>query len=407
MQKKNAALPADLKHRNHELVLSAMGEKRIFTIAELAALTHISRQTVTKVVEHFLEQKLIEPIGKGNSTAFGGKKPEQYRLNGNHYVICATTHERTSSYALMSFAFEKVDELDAVQHLADSELEEFLEDFSQKSSQLLARNHIPPESFFGVMFCTGGIVDSERGVIRFSSSSPKWSRNVNMREKLAGRFDKDVHICVENVAKVCTSTMMFRKEARGRRVAVFYFDYGVAVTLLEDGKIAVGRNSVNGELGHMMLDPRDEEVCGCGARGCFEVLISERRLQRMARELPEPRRARLLNGYDGREDIRLYLMKRAEQGDPDALALVRYMADVFGSALKNVILAFDPDFILLQGWMANCTESFLEMSREKVRENKYLADDAQLDIRRSDHSLVELQEEGGVNIMLKSFLNEV
>lgn len=406
MQKKKAALPADLKHHNHELVLSAMGEKRVFTIAELACLTHISRQTVTKVVEHFLEQKVIEPIGKGSSTAMGGKKPEQYRLNGNHYVLCVTTHERTSSYSLMSFAFERVDQLDAAKHLPDFALEDFLRDVTEKCSLLLQRNHIPRESFFGVMFCTGGIVDSERGVIRFSSSSPRWGRDVQLRDKLARWFGEDVHICVENVAKVCTSTMMFRKEARGRRVAVFYFDYGVSVTLLEDGRIAVGRNSVNGELGHMMLDPWDQEVCGCGARGCFEVLISERRLRRMAQELPADRREELLAGYDGREDIRLYLMERAEQGSKEALGLVRYMADVFGSALKNVILAFDPDFILLQGWMADCTESFLEMAREKVRENKYLAGDFQLDIRRSDHSLVELQEEGCVNIMLKSFLSE-
>ena len=383
-----------------------MGERRVFTIAELAAVTHISRQTVTKVLEQFLERGVIVPIGKGNSTAVGGKKPEQYRLNGNHYVVCVTTHERTSGYSLMSFAYEKVDELQAAQHLADFELEDFLEDIARKSELLLTRNGIPPESFFGVMLCAGGIVDSQRGLIRFSSSAPRWGRDVQIREQLARRFYSSVHICVENVAKVCTSTMMFRKEARGRRVAVFYFDYGVAVTLLEDGRIAAGKNSVGGELGHMMLDPRDQEVCGCGARGCFEVLISERRLRRMARELPAALREDLLKSYDGQEDIRLYLMRQAEQGNEEAARLTRYMAEVFGSALKNVILAFDPDFVLLQGWMADCTESFLSMAWEKVRENKYLSNGFQLDIHRSEHSLVELQEEGCVNIMLKSFLSE-
>ena len=39
--------------------------------------------------------------------------------------------------------------------------------------------------------------------------------------------------------------MLFRNEARGRRVAVFYFDYGVAVTFLEDGRIAVGLSLIH------------------------------------------------------------------------------------------------------------------------------------------------------------------
>ena len=406
MQKKTAALPADLKYQNYEHVLSAMGARKMFTIAELSAMTHISRQTVTKAVEHFLAKKVIVPLGKGSSTAMGGKRPEQYCLNGSRYIICVATHDRKSTYSLISFAYEKVDEIEASGHMPDFTLEGFLSDISKKCGLLLRRNHIPKESFDGVIFCAGGIIDSARGVIRFSSSSPRWGRDVQIRTKLQQVFGDGVHVCVENVAKVCTSTMLFRNEARGRRVAVFYFDYGVAVTFLEDGRIAVGRNNVNGELGHMMLDPHDEEVCGCGARGCFEVLIGEKRVCRLLGELPAAQRRQLMEGYDGKEDIRVFAMKRCEEGSEPAQAIVRYMAGVFGSALRNVILAFDPDLVLLQGSMARCSDTFLHLAEEKVRENKYLSEGFELDIRRSSRSLIELQEEGGVNIMLKSFLGD-
>ena len=71
--KKTAALPADLKYQNYEHVLSAMGARKMFTIAELSAMTHISRQTVTKAVEHFLAKKVIVPLEREVLLPWEGK----------------------------------------------------------------------------------------------------------------------------------------------------------------------------------------------------------------------------------------------------------------------------------------------------------------------------------------------
>lgn len=402
---KEAVLPVDLKRQNYEQVLYALGGRKIFTIAELAAATRISRQTVTKAVEHFLAQQVIMAQGKGSSTMVGGKKPEVYGLNTCRYIICLATYGGTSSFSLMSFAYEKIDEIEASFFLPEIELPGFLADVAEKCKVLLERNGIRREDFYGLIFCASGIINSHEGIIRFSSSFPEWGRNIHIQQLLSEALGADVYVCVENIAKVCTSTMLFHQEVQGKRVAVFYFDYGVGVTFLDDGKIAVSKNNVSCELGHMMLDPSDQEVCGCGARGCFEVLIGKKRIQKWIEQLPDADRHRLMEGFGPQDDIRIFVMRRDEQGEPCAAPIVEYMANIFGYALRNVILGFDPDHMIIQGPMSGCSARFLSLVEKKVRENNYLAEDFELDIRCSTHSVKELQEEGGVNIILKSFLN--
>lgn len=403
--KNEALLPVDLKRQNYEQILNALGGRKVFTIAELAVATGISRQTVTRAVEHFLAQQVIVAQGKGSSTTVGGKRPEMYSLNTHRYIICITTFGGTSSFSLMSFAYEKIDEMEASFFLPETQLDSFCTDVAKKCKVLLERNQIGPEEFYGLIFCAGGIVNSLEGIIRFSSSVPEWGRDVHIRKLLNEVLGDDVYICVENIAKTCTSTMLFQQEVQDKRVAVFYFDYGVGVTFLENGKIAVTKNNVNCELGHMMLDPTEQEICGCGARGCFEVLISQRRIKKLVDLLPPADRRRLMEGFDPRDDIRTFIMRRDEAGEPCATPIVDIMAGIFGYALRNVILGFDPDHIIIQGPMAHCSTRFLSLVEKKVRENNYLAEEFELDIRCSSRDLKELQEEGGVNIMLKSFLN--
>ena len=54
---------------------------------------------------------------------------------------------------------------------------------------------------------------------------------------------------------------------------------GVAAGVVIDGRLHRGSHGLAGEIGHVVVDP-DGELCGCGARGCLETVISGSALRR-------------------------------------------------------------------------------------------------------------------------------
>ncbi len=397
------ALPKDIKQKNDAEILRSIADQGVFTVQDIANRTRISRLTITRALERFMEKGIVVSLGKGSSTSLGGKKPQEYSLNHGRYVISIAPSGGETLVCLMSFTGEEIDQESFVFPAALT-YEQFIENSAESVKKLIARNEIKEEKLYGIILCTGGIIDRKEGIFRISSI-PEWDDDLHAARDLSKKLGFDTHIEVENVSKVCSGILRFDSEVQGKRAAVMYADYGVSITLLEDGKTLESVNDVNGELGHMCLDPNDKEVCVCGSRGCFEVLISQKRIRKMTDELPEKEKEELLKHYDGRDDIRSYLLEEEKKGNRKAMELCSRMARYIGLAFRNVILAVDPDLFVIQGVFARASDRFLDEVRSVIRENKYLSD-ISVDIKRENRELSGMLKQGSMNIMLSSILED-
>ena len=400
--KRIGALPKDIKHKNDIEILRSIAGRGVFTVQDIADQTMISRLTIRRALEYFMEKGIVIQGGKGSSTSLGGKKPQEYSLNGSRYGISIAPSGGQTLVSLMSFAGEEID-LETFVFPAALTYEEFIEKSAESVKKLLNRNKISQEDLYGIILCTGGIIDRKAGIFR-TSSIPQWDNDLHAAEDLAKKLGMKTHIEVENVSKVCSSTLRFNNEVQGKRTAVMYADYGVSITQLEDGRTIGSSNGVNGELGHMCLDPHDEEICVCGSRGCFEVLISQKRIWKMINELPSKEKEKLLKDYDEANDIRRYLLEEEKNGNPDIQRLCSYMARIIGLAFRNVTLAIDPDLFVIQGVFSYASDDFLNQIRSVMRENKYLKD-IDIDIRKERKELSEMLKNGSMNILLSSILD--
>ena len=81
------ALPKDIKQKNDMEILRSLADLESFTVQDIANRTKISRLTITRALERFMEKGIVVQSGKGNSTSLGGKKPQEYILNPNRYAI--------------------------------------------------------------------------------------------------------------------------------------------------------------------------------------------------------------------------------------------------------------------------------------------------------------------------------
>ena len=397
------ALPKDIKQKNDMEILRSLADLESFTVQDIANRTKISRLTITRALERFMEKGIVVQSGKGNSTSLGGKKPQEYILNPNRYAISIAPSKGKTQCTLMSFDGNEID-MKEFPFPSNMAYPQFIKNAAACIRDLLKDNKIKEEEFYGIVLYSGGIIDPKEGVFTVSSI-PEWGNDLHAAEDLRKELGKDYHIESENVSKVCSGMLRFNNDVLGKRVAVMYADYGISITLLEDGKTPDTVNNVNGELGHMCLDPNDEEICVCGSKGCFEVLISQKRIRKMIDALPAKERDLLLKDYDGKEDVRIYLLKKQGEGNAQADRLCEYMSRYIGLAFRNVILAFDPELFVIQGVFSYASKQFFDQVRSVIRENKYLAN-IDIDIRKESRELSQMLKKGSMNIALCSILEE-
>lgn len=400
---RKAALPRDLKSHNYREALRVIGTEKQFTIAHLSESTDISRQTITKAIEYFLREEVIILSKKGESTKVGGRKSQEYMLNTEKYIITVSSYSRKTRFSLLNFSYELIDSFDCVLAL-DATYKEFLNAVKVYTGKLLEKNNIAEKDFYGIMVCTGGIIDSKSGKIKVSSVCSDWGRDIPIKEDVKKFFDRDIQVCVGNVAATSASVLSMNKETVGKRVAVLYLDYGVGVTFLEDGKIPETAHNVSGEMGHMVINMDSNKACDCGDSGCLEALVYESNIRKMAQELPEERRKLLLDGYDEREDFRIHILRKCDAGNADAKEITNYLANIFGTAMRNIVFSFDPDIFVLMGSFSDWSNYFKEEILRVIRKNKYLSD-LDIPIWRLSENIEEIMDKGSVSIMLQSFLD--
>lgn len=116
---------------------------------------------------------------------------------------------------------------------------------------------------------------------------------------------------------------------------------GVAGGLVSGGVLIDGPNGQAGEYGHMPLARGTAERyglpllrCGCGREGCYETLCSG------------PGIARIAEATTGRASTAEELAART---DPEAAETLRIWAELVAEMLAGVVLATDPEIVVLGG----------------------------------------------------------
>lgn len=398
--KRTVALPKDSRKQNLRELLRVICAKKIFTIAELSEATSISRQTVAKAISCFMDEEIITVGEKSESTEVGGRRANTFSLNPEKYVLIVMLYSKKLHFALLNLACEVIDEYNEISPV-NMPYNDFLQMVKKATDFLLSKNGLTVAELFGIMMGVGGIVNEDLGIVNCSTM---WGTRVNIPKDIQEVLQSPDYVNIANIAKIGASGITMDSDSTQKRVIVIYIDYGVGVTMLDDWRIPQTRNSITGELGHMVLKYDSEAVCDVNDRGCFESLIAEKHLLELASELPEDQRLSLMEGYTQDEDFRVLLLRKAEAGHKGAKRLTDYLAEVFGAALRNLEFCFDPDCYIIQGSFTGWTQSFIQQVKDVVRRNNYLKN-IDFEVVSAKKSIERTLEEGGIFLMLQRYLD--
>ncbi|WP_407991437.1 ROK family protein [Kitasatospora sp. CMC57] len=186
------------------------------------------------------------------------------------------------------------------------------------------------------------------GTASVFASNWEWNE-VPLQALLAERIP-DLSVILHNPLRASTVAELWFGAARGRdNVAVLTLGTGVGAGLALQGALYPGARNTAGEWGHTNL-VIDGRKCRRGCVGCVETYVGAPCImQHLAETDPD---SPLLHPDDQAATINALAAAHAA-GDPVARRVIATTGQYLGIAIADLINLFNPQIIVLTGWVAD------------------------------------------------------
>ena len=391
---KKVAMPADAKRVNRQMVMNVLRKGRPVTVAEIHEETGISRPTAMRTLQHYCEMGVARSLGLGESTNVGGKKPELFCFADERKILCINLWPGQISMGICGLIGD-VENLRTFDRPQESELSAAFLALHRAAVEYVKALGLTFDDLVGVMLSVPGTVDYDRKMLRYNIKAPEWGVNIMIGDRLKEIFGEDKEYFVGNAGKSMGRAILIDEPAYAqRRVMSLFTAWGVSACMIERGHVLNGRDSLIGEIGHMIVSDREDVACACGKHGCLESLLSVSHVRDMLRA-------------QGAEDLceGLTIPKLFEYsaaGDTRAQAVGRRLAHYLAVALHNLSLCYNQEVVVIQGDFAWADERFDSALKEELSQFRYYPQELfRIDYDRRDISLLSLR--GGAGVIKKKY----
>lgn len=390
MSEHQAALPGDLKRLNRQRVLRALRAGGAMSATDLHEQTGISRPTIMRALQHYAALGVVDSMGLGSTTSAGGKKPELFRFADSQRILCINLWPECVTLGLCGMTGD-VYALEEHQRPLPPTLRDAFEELGPLCAEYLARQGV--HSPYGVALTVSGTVDHEAQVLRYNSQAPGWGADLELLPRLQELFGPHPVYFVENAGKATGRAVLLDNPEYGRqRLLTLFTTWGVGACMIERGHVLSGRDSLIGEIGHMLISDHGPVVCGCGKRGCLESLVSLSRV-----------RARMeAKGTKPPADMR-ELFDRSCAGEAAARETSEALAHCFAVALHNLSVSYNQEVVIFQGDYAWADEAFDRRLKEQLREFRYYPSGRLFTIAYDRRPLALLASMGGAEKLRRQY----
>ncbi|WP_423834464.1 ROK family protein [Streptomyces manipurensis] len=327
---------------------------------EIAAATGLSFATAANLVAELLEAGVLREAGREDSR--GGRPRARLAVDpGRGALVGIDVAETSVQVVLFDLALTELSSVRLPLPASGVRPEHVVDTIVAGVAGLLGAEGAPPR-VLGAGVSVPGLVEREGGVSVFS---PYWSwRDVPLRSLLAARLAMPLYL--DNPLKAGTVAEMWFGAGRDvDDLVVLTLRAGVGVGIAIDGALYRGAGNSAGEWGHTCL-VRGGRECRCGRRGCVEAYVSSRGVAATLRELDPA--SPLLEADE--DTVVTRVAEAAATGDATAAETVARTAAHLGEAAADLLNLFNPQALVLGGWVADrLGEPLLRQTREVVAEH--------------------------------------
>lgn len=235
---------------------------------------------------------------------------------------------------------------------------QILPDIAAAVNAYLEKNGISRQQVIGIGLGVPGPVDDD-GIVN-ECTNLGWGRfdvSRTLRE-LTG-----LPVCTGNDANMAALGESWKGGGKGcENMVIATLGTGVGGGIIINGKPFNGFRGAAGEIGHITINRKETEPCGCGKCGCVEQYCSATGVVRLAK--------RHLNKTDAESSLRSLekitakdVFDAGKAGDAVALEILEQVYDYMGLFLAGVCCVIDPELVVLGGGVSKAGQPLLDGTR--------------------------------------------
>lgn len=330
---------------NKNLVFHLIHKRQPLSRADLARLTGLQRRTISLIAEELIQDGWVLEGAIGYLPR--GRRPTFLHVNKARAVIALDIHPSHVTVGVTDLGGTIVE-----QNLID------IPDDRNRAVGAIVRavkktlaDH-SERTFDGIGICLPGRFDPARNGFIFAPNL-KWPvENIRLRIHEATRL----RVEMDNVANACALSEIWFGDSDGHHdLVVVNVSEGLGTGIFANGHLLRGHDGMAGEFGHVKIDS-EGPACGCGGKGCWETVASNRAGLRYYRELTH----HACNSFGA-------LMSLAKSGDKPAGQALEKMCRALGQGLHMVASALAPAEIVIVGDITEVWSAFGGLIETEMR----------------------------------------
>jgi predicted NBD/HSP70 family sugar kinase len=330
---------------NRRIMLNLVRSHQPISRADLARLSGLQRSTVSAIMDELIREGWIVEGMMGRLPR--GRRPIYLRLNEQRLIIGIDIRPTTTIIACA----------DINAHIDYQEIfptpsspARTIKELSSRLQRLIrSRQGV---SFEGIGISLPGRVNSKSWKLTFAPNLG-W-QSADLKTPLSRATGLEIEL--ENAANACAlAEAWFGPNESSRDLVVVTVSEGIGTGIFMNGQLVRGPEGMAGEFGHTTLMV-DGPLCGCGNRGCWEMLASNRAA---VRYYCESTRRNTDISYTG-------LLALAEKGDAPAAKALDTQALYLGRGLRMLAAGLAPAAIVIVGEVTQAWNRFSPVIDKEV-----------------------------------------
>jgi N-acetylglucosamine repressor len=349
------------RQHNRDLVLRTIFSHDSISRAEVARVTHLTRTTVSDVVNGLLSEGLVEEVGRGES--IGGKSPILLSIVADsRYLIGLNLAQDKFTGAVVNLRGEIKEIVEIPVH--DDNGEKALKLVYQILDQL-TRKKLKP--IVGIGVGTPGLVNTREGIV-VNAVNLEW-QDLPLSQLLEKKYKLPVWVLNDSQAAAIGEYVYGGEHVPDKNLIVVNVIHGIGAGILINGRLFQGDGGGAGEIGHVVVQ-ENGELCRCGKRGCLETVASARAV------VQQMKMASL-------EEVFLAF----QDGNSKAKAVVENAGHYLGASLANLIGTLNIQKIVLTGDMTRFGQEWLSAVNTSMQTGAFfrMTEDTKLEIGKLDY----------------------
>jgi predicted NBD/HSP70 family sugar kinase len=258
-----------LREVNEVRLLNLIRNESPISRAEIAKMANMSKATVSEIINRLDELGLILEIGKGESTAKGGKRPTLLKMNPEGGFVFGLEIKLDGTLLALANLEGQIVAEEWVNHAVGSTVDEVLPNVISMMDQMLEKQESAQEKLVSIGIGTPGLVNYDKGMLLVADTLGGWA-NQPLTKHFSDHFG--VPVVLENdVNTITLGEFLFGVGQQESDMICISIGDGIGAGIIQNRKLIRGINGAAGEIGYI------ETACHFGDNTSLKYLAGNHR----------------------------------------------------------------------------------------------------------------------------------